>query len=129
MHRYFDRRLGTSQPKNIDEITLNLTQRIVENLNFIERLRLKISGFLFIDYIRFEGWSGELPFYLFKCSTHGYQLSYPIGHYLNLHCLDCKRKQLDEMPNPSKMIYEKYIKKIIKEDEDNAAIPTITAHK
>ena len=57
------------------------------------------------------------------------QVSYPRARkrwvaHKKLICLDCFRKQLDETPNPSKMLSNRYMKK---EDNDIAAIPTITA--
>jgi hypothetical protein len=128
MNGYLGRRLGAKQPENINEITPKLIQKIVGNLNLIEKLTLRIRGFLFIDNIKFEGWSKELPLYLFKCDLHGYELNYPQGHYMKLICLDCIRKQLEEMPDATKMIYKKYIKRNKEEDEDNAAMPTNAVH-
>ena len=121
MNGYEGRRLGASQPKNINEITPKLIKKILENLNPIEKLNLSISGYLFIDNIKFEGWSGELPFYLFKCKTHGYELNYASGYVGNLLCLDCIREQIEKMPDLSKLIYEKYIHIIEKEEDESIA--------
>lgn len=130
MHRYIGRRLGASQPKNFYEITPKLMQKIAENLNLIEKLKLKIMGSIFLDNIRFEGWSGDLPFYLFKCGTHGYELNYPSGYYMNLLCLDCIREQLEKIPDASKLIYEKYIHRLSDDEkEDQATKPTCALKK
>ena len=125
MNGYLGKRLGVRQPKNMKEISPKLVEEIVENLNIFEKLTLKIKGSLFIDNIRLQGWSGELPFYLFKCDTHGYELNYPQGHYMKLICFDCIRKQLEEIHGASRMIYKKHIK--WNKEEENAIITTITA--
>jgi hypothetical protein len=91
MNGYLVRILRARQLENINEITPNLIQKIVGNLNFIEKLILRIRGSLFIDNIKFEGWSRELPLYLFKCNHHGYELNYPQGYDRILICLDCRK--------------------------------------
>jgi len=41
-------------------------------------------------------WSGELPFYEWKCNIHGLVQNYEQGHDLFLECPDCQKIRLDE---------------------------------
>ena len=84
--------------KQLENITPTLAQKIVENLNLWEKLILRITGTLHIDDIRLEGWSKELPLYLFKCHIHDYKLNYQHGYDRKLLCLDCMRTQLEKNP-------------------------------
>ena len=94
MNGYIGRRFRATELKNMYDITPKLIQKTIENLNFFEKLNLRIRGSLFIDNIKFEGWSEEVPLYLFKCNTHGYELNYPSGHGMKLFCIDCIRERL-----------------------------------
>ena len=87
-------RLGARHPQNMSEITPQIVEKIMENLSFIQILTLRIRGSLFINNVKFDGWSGELPLYLFKCDLHGYELNYPIGHMKRLLCPICIEENL-----------------------------------
>jgi hypothetical protein len=54
-----------------------------------EILRYRRSDAEFLGFIQRPGWTGELPYYRFKCQIHGRVENYPHGfdHYLECpHC-------------------------------------------
>ena len=64
---------------------------IASGLSFIEKLKLKYRSYVKIgDYVM-DGWSDRLPFYLFKCHKHGYQVNYPSIYSSTLVCPVCLR--------------------------------------
>ena len=71
--------------KNKIQIRLTLMQKII----------LKINGYVFLRHEKREGWSDYLPIYLVKCERHGYFEDYPHGHegyFLCPHCLNEDKK-------------------------------------
>jgi hypothetical protein len=75
--------------KSINEITLsNITSR----MSFIDKLMLKRDNPVKIGDYKLSEWKGKLPFYLFKCSEHGYVVNYPIGYFMRLVCPLCSDK-------------------------------------
>ncbi len=67
-----------------------------EKLKLLERLKLRLSGHLYIgDQIR-EGWKESLPFYLFKCPIHGLVKSYPKGYSSRLECPFCLEEKISK---------------------------------
>ena len=43
----------------------------------------------FLGFLTRPGWSGELPYYRFKCSVHGQVENYPSGYHKLLLCPHC----------------------------------------
>jgi len=43
----------------------------------------------FLGFLTKPGWKGELPYYRFKCTIHGYVESYPQGYNETLLCPHC----------------------------------------
>jgi len=43
------------------------------------------------DFMK-EGWTGELPFYRFKCPKHGQVVSYKKGYAEELRCPECHKE-------------------------------------
>ena len=41
-------------------------------------------------------WTGDLPFYAFKCKLHGVVVNYPQGHAQILRCPECDRESREE---------------------------------
>ena len=76
---------------NLDDKVIEI---ILKNLNFFEKFILMITGEVFLASFEFDGWSGKIPLYLFKCSKHGYQVNYPSGHRSHLICLQCINEKL-----------------------------------
>jgi hypothetical protein len=56
-----------------------------------------ITGETFIGYFVKEGWKGSLPFYAFKCPTHGTVANYPMGYEKRLECPVCLEKRLIQL--------------------------------
>jgi len=46
----------------------------------------------YVEHRKMPGWSGFLPFYHFKCSKHGDQISYPQGYKKILRRPECNKK-------------------------------------
>jgi hypothetical protein len=92
----------------INEVTIlrdiddDFILEIVNNLSIKEKIILKIQGSVEVGKILIYGWKKRLPFYLFKCSEHGYQINYLSGHYMALHCPKC----LHLMVQPSELSSE-----------------------
>ena len=52
-------------------------------------LRHRRSDGEFLGFLRRSGWSGELPYYRFKCPVHGMVENYPQGYHELLLCPHC----------------------------------------
>jgi len=69
-------------------------------LSLFEWLKLNLGddGKIYAFHARKEGWSGELPFYIVKCSgCKQYFLDYPHGHreYFNCPICDLPKLQIE----------------------------------
>jgi len=58
-------------------------------LSLWQKIQLKLSGNAFLEYRRKPGWSGSLPFYVFRCPKHGLMEDYPHGYQKELRCIEC----------------------------------------
>ena len=61
-----------------------------EDLNLWQRLKLQLSGYVYVGDRQKEGWKGPLPHYAFRCSVHGLVENYPHGYEQRLECPKCK---------------------------------------
>ena len=68
---------------------LAILKSLSSNLSSYQILKLRLSGSVYIGDFMLPGWSGELPFYAFKCSEHGFVAHYPEGHDEILRCPFC----------------------------------------
>ncbi|MEM0253468.1 MAG: hypothetical protein QXK78_02795 [Candidatus Bathyarchaeia archaeon] len=59
---------------------------------FRKWLELVIFEATYLRHDTKQGWSGMLPFYIVKCSRHGYFLDYPQGWYEKFRCPLCRRE-------------------------------------
>jgi len=59
--------------------------------NIPEILRYRRTGAEFLGFIMRPGWRGELPYYRFKCTVHGYVDGYPHGYNKELVCPYCEQ--------------------------------------
>ena len=87
----------------LEDINDDLIFEIINNLSIKEKIILKLQGSVEVGKILIYGWKGRLPFYLFKCPDHGYQINYPSGHYMSLHCPKClyqKTQPTESSPEP-----------------------------
>ena len=58
-------------------------------LNFTQRIKLRLYGMVHVGDHMEEDWKSSLPYYVFRCEKHGLQLGYPRGHAPQLLCHDC----------------------------------------
>ena len=65
-----------------------------EKIEILKRLKISLSGHLYLGDQMKEGWKKSLPFYLFKCPIHGLVKSYPKGHSKRLDCPLCQEELL-----------------------------------
>jgi len=84
----------------IEDINEDLILEIVNDLSTKEKIILKLQGSVEIGKILIYGWKNRLPFCLFKCPEHGYQINYPNGHYMSLYCLKCFHQQSQNLESP-----------------------------
>ena len=90
---------------NLEEISMaekidpNITSKIVYNLNIYEKMILRLKGSIKIGEFQHGSWSGSLPFYLFDCPEHGYQINYASGYGLKLHCPMCLQERISMIEN------------------------------
>jgi hypothetical protein len=83
--------------KNLGNLDGKMIEIILTNLNLFEKILLAIKGDIFLASFELEGWRGKIPLYLFKCSKHGYQISYPSGHRSHLICLQCINEKVKKI--------------------------------
>ena len=60
---------------------------------WIQRIKLSLFGHAYVEHRRMPGWSGALPFYMFKCPEHGLVENYPSGYAGNLRCPICVKER------------------------------------
>ena len=68
-------------------------------ISLINRLKLELRGYVYLEDRIEPDWKGSLPFYIFKCPVHGYVESYPHGFEKKLvcpRCLEELRKEQEE---------------------------------
>jgi len=58
-------------------------------LTLFQKIILKLLGEVFIGNRMKQGWKKPLPFYAFKCETHGLVEDYPHGYNERLECPKC----------------------------------------
>lgn len=63
--------------------------KILYELNVYRKFLLKIFGKVWVGDHAMLGWREALPFYVFNCSAHGLQVSYPTGWKRVLRCAEC----------------------------------------
>ena len=61
-------------------------------LSLIEKIVLKLNGAVYVGHLTRPGWSGRLPFYIFRCPVHGLVENYPQGYHGRLDCPLCLQK-------------------------------------
>lgn len=58
-------------------------------IGLINRLRIRIFGWVYIEHRRKEWWSGGLPYYMARCKKHGFFEDTPHGYADYLMCPEC----------------------------------------
>jgi len=80
-------------------------------LSLWQRLKMQLSGYVYVGDRQRPGWTGSLPFYAFKCEKHGIVQDYPHGYWAlwkdsipivvngvlsQLYCLKCRKEERHE---------------------------------
>jgi len=63
----------------------------VSDLPLAKRLRLRITGRVYLEHRQRDGWREPNPFYLANCPIHGPYEDYPHGWEGELRCPRCHR--------------------------------------
>jgi hypothetical protein len=58
-------------------------------ISLLNRLRMQLSGYVYVGERSRDGWRGSLPHYVFECPVHGLVESYPHGYDGRLECPRC----------------------------------------
>ena len=58
-------------------------------ISLIDRLKIQLRGYIYLEDRIEPDWEDSLPFYIFKCPVHGYVESYPHGYKKKLVCPKC----------------------------------------
>ena len=70
-----------------------------ERLKLLERVKLQLLGYTYYGEEKKEEWKEPIPFYIFKCPTHGYVKNYVKGYEERLECPLClEEKKLETEP-------------------------------
>ncbi len=104
-----DKKLNSSvkMPRSINEINRELVSSILSSMSFFQKMIFRLRGTVFIGEAKLEGWKDRIPFYLFKCEKHGYQIGYPSGYGMTLICIDCLRERIGQLPAQSQEILKR----------------------
>lgn len=89
-----------------------------QRISLLDRLKLRLSGYVYVEDRVKLGWKEPLPYYLFKCPVHGYVKSYQHGYDKKLICPKCLEELIKEQEE-KKSLNELLI------DEANEATRTI----
>jgi len=57
------------------------------------RLRMQLSGYIYVGDRQRRNWKGPLPHYAFMCPVHGVVESYPHGYDQRLECPKCMEEK------------------------------------
>lgn len=63
-------------------------------LSRIQRLKLRIFGFVSVGFRTKRGWRSSIEHYAFKCQKHGLIVDYPHSHKQRLQCPQCIKEKL-----------------------------------
>ena len=64
------------------------------HLTPLQRIQLRLFGHFQYGSVMKPGWSGRLPWYIFRCPTHGVVANYPQGFNQRLECPRCQEERL-----------------------------------
>jgi hypothetical protein len=88
--REIHERLSQSSVEDHAVKRLAILKSLSSKISSYQILKLRLSGSVYIGDFMLPGWSGELPFYAFKCEEHGFVVNYPEGHEEILRCPFCR---------------------------------------
>jgi len=58
-------------------------------ISLLNRLKMQLSGYVYVGERKRDGWRSPLPHYAFECPVHGLVESYPHGYDQRLECPRC----------------------------------------
>ena len=61
-------------------------------LSTTQKIKMLWDGYVYVGHETRPGWSGTLPFFVFKCRVHGMVKDYPHGYDERLECPHCVRE-------------------------------------
>ena len=93
MPQEFFNGIDLSTLSTLDDINEDFVNRIVSSLTSAQSLSMMIKGHLFLGNLKMANWKGPASFYLFKCPTHGWQITYKSGYQKELSCVSCIREE------------------------------------
>ena len=64
-----------------------------KRLKLLERLKLRLNGYLYVGDQMKEGWKTPQSFYMFECPVHGVVKNYPKGYSQRLECPICVEEE------------------------------------
>jgi len=62
-------------------------------MNWWQRVKLAIFGYVFLQVEQRKGWASGLPIYVVRCRKHGIFQDYKHGFYRRFRCPDCLKLQ------------------------------------
>ena len=62
-------------------------------LTFLQKFKIRLGRPVYLEHRSKPGWIGTLPFYAFRCRTHGVVVGYPAGNDEVLSCYVCFREK------------------------------------
>jgi hypothetical protein len=95
--------ISESHPNNIEaDLADQQNHNQIFKLGFMDSISFKLRGHVKVGSIR-RG-EHQLDAYLFKCETHGLQVTTPSGHYELLICPECiKERKAKEEPEAAEI--------------------------
>ena len=62
-------------------------------IKLLERLKIQLSGYVYVGDRFKEGWKEPIHHYAFKCPKHGLIVDYPHGYNQRLECPKCREEE------------------------------------
>lgn len=78
-----------------------MSRKFEGDLSLVQRVKLRWTGWVYVGDRTREGWSGNLPFYVFRCEEHGLIESFPQTHREYLSCPFCVKDSLERIGEES----------------------------
>jgi hypothetical protein len=73
-------------------------------IKFLERLKLKLKGYVYIGEKQIDGHKDSLSYYAFECPIHGLVSDFPHGYRQRLECPTCKSELVNNKRHNSTKI-------------------------
>jgi len=61
-------------------------------IKLLQRLKLQLSGYVYVGDRMKEGWKEPIPHYAFNCPKHGLIIDYAHGYDQRLECPKCREE-------------------------------------